>query len=63
MIPAEAAATYRSLHKAEFENNKLSKRLHRLIGQAVVDFNMIEQGDRVMVCMSGGKVIGTTAVL
>ena len=55
MIPAEAAATYRSAHKGQFENNKLSKRLHRLIGQAVVDFNMIEQGDRVMVCMSGGK--------
>ena len=55
MNAAEAAATYRSAHKGQFENNKLSKRLHRLIGQAVVDFNMIEQGDRVMVCMSGGK--------
>jgi len=51
----QAAATYRAAHKALFENNKLSKRLHRLIGQAVVDFNMIEQGDKVMVCMSGGK--------
>lgn len=45
----------RAAQKAAFENNKLSKRLHRLVGQAVVDFNMIEQGDRVMVCMSGGK--------
>ena len=35
--------------------NKLSKRLHRLVGQAVVDFNMIEAGDKVMVCVSGGK--------
>ncbi len=35
--------------------NKLSKRLHRLVGQAVVDFNMIETGDKVMVCVSGGK--------
>jgi tRNA 2-thiocytidine biosynthesis protein TtcA len=41
--------------KAAFEANKLSKRLHRLTGQAIIDFNMIEDGDRVMVCMSGGK--------
>lgn len=41
--------------KAAFEANKLSKRLHRLTGQAIIDFNMIEAGDRVMVCMSGGK--------
>ena len=41
--------------KAAHEINKLSKRLHRLVGQAVIDFNMIEDGDRVMVCMSGGK--------
>ncbi len=41
--------------KEAFEANKLSKRLHRLTGQAIIDFNMIEAGDRVMVCMSGGK--------
>ena len=41
--------------KAANEINKLSKRLHRLTGQAIIDFNMIEEGDRVMVCMSGGK--------
>ncbi len=41
--------------KQAFEANKLSKRLHRLAGQAIIDFNMIEAGDRVMVCMSGGK--------
>jgi tRNA 2-thiocytidine biosynthesis protein TtcA len=44
--------------KAAFEINKLSKRLHRQVGQAVMDFNMIEAGDKVMVCLSGGKVIG-----
>jgi len=41
--------------KSAFEVNKLSKRLHRLTGQAIIDFNMIEEDDRVMVCMSGGK--------
>jgi tRNA 2-thiocytidine biosynthesis protein TtcA len=44
-----------ALRKHEFESNKLAKRLRRLTGQAIVDFNMIEAGDRVMVCLSGGK--------
>ena len=41
--------------KAAFEINKLSKRLHRQVGQAIADFQMIEAGDKVMVCVSGGK--------
>lgn len=35
--------------------NKLQKRLRRLVGSAIEDYNMIEEGDRVMVCLSGGK--------
>jgi tRNA 2-thiocytidine biosynthesis protein TtcA len=41
--------------KLALENNKLAKRIRRLTGQAIADYNMIEANDRVMVCLSGGK--------
>jgi tRNA 2-thiocytidine biosynthesis protein TtcA len=41
--------------RAEHEANKLAKRLRRLVGDAIVDYGMIGEGDRVMVCLSGGK--------
>ncbi len=41
--------------KVAYNQNKLIKRLRRLTGQAISDYNMIEAGDRVMVCLSGGK--------
>lgn len=41
--------------KQIYEANKLQKRLRRLVGQAIADYRMIVPGDRVMVCVSGGK--------
>lgn len=41
--------------KQRLEFNKLQKRLRRQTGQAVVEYNMIEAGDKIMVCLSGGK--------
>jgi tRNA 2-thiocytidine biosynthesis protein TtcA len=44
-----------TLQKQTYENNKLAKRLRRQAGEAIADFKMIEAGDRIMACLSGGK--------
>ena len=41
--------------KSRTEFNKLQKRLRRLTGQVIADYNMIQDGDKIMVCLSGGK--------
>ena len=51
----KAALSAEAERKQTLEFNKLQKRLRREIGQAIVDFNMIEAGDKVMCCLSGGK--------
>ncbi len=52
----EAHATHgRDTRKDRLEFNKLRKRVRRQMGKAIADFSMIEAGDRIMVCISGGK--------
>lgn len=50
---AELGVSKEAARKLRF--NKLQKRLRRLTGQAIEDYNMIQDGDKVMVCLSGGK--------
>ena len=52
---AEQSLNSERERRQKLELNKLQKRLRREVGQAIADFSMIEAGDKVMCCLSGGK--------